>query len=446
MVELSFWNLPLTPIYFLIILFIGYRIKSKNIEKNSIYKYYLSGLFVKLLGAFLFCMVYSFYYNGGDTGGYFHNSICLINLFGKNTSVAFSILMNNLSMTNHSYFDLKTGMPHWYMFRDESTYSVSRFTVPFAIMGAKTFVPTSLLVSAFSYIGVWKLFKLFTEIYPKYTKQFAYTILFMPSFVFWGSGIMKDTYIICATSWFTYSFYKTFISRDKVIINFVLVVLNFWIIMIIKPYVISALLLAVVFWLNSAYLNKIKNAFIKAIAFPFIIILITGGSAYVFANISTLLGDYGSFDKAVERAQITQQDLLREDQYGSNSYNLGNIDASVSGLLKKAPLAIFTAIYRPSLIEMSSISVIFSVIENTFLLLFTIYILFKIKLVKLASVIRMNPLIQYSFIFSLVLAFGVGIATANFGAMVRYKIPLIPFYFSSLYLIYTISQESREEA
>jgi len=41
------------------------------------------------------------------------------------------------------------------------------------------------------------------------------------------------------------------------------------------------------------------------------------------------------------------------------------------------------------------------------------------------------------------LAFGVGIATANFGALVRYKIPLVPFYFSALFLIYQISEKEK---
>ena len=35
------------------------------------------------------------------------------------------------------------------------------------------------------------------------------------------------------------------------------------------------------------------------------------------------MGDYGNIDQAVEKAKIIQQDLLREEQYGGNNYNLG---------------------------------------------------------------------------------------------------------------------------
>jgi len=414
---------------------------NRMIKKDQVYEYFTRGLLVKLIGSFVFCMVYSFYYDGGDTGGYFHSARCVANLFSKDFSVAFSILTNHLTMENHHYFDFTTGMPHWYMYKDETTFATARFTIPFTFLGAKTFIPTSLLVATVSYMGIWKLFKLFTGLYPKYTKLLSYSILFIPSFVFWGSGIMKDTFIVGATCWATYNFHKIFIQRDQLLWNSIMFFANFWVIITLKPYVASALLVGMLFWINSAYLNKIKNQLLRYITLPFILILVFGTGIYVFQNISSLLGDYGDFESAIEKAQVTQQDLLREEQYGSNSYNLGEIDQSIFGLLKKAPMAIFTAIYRPSVIEVGSVSVLISVIENTFLLLVSIYILLKTKLKRLSSIIRSNPLIIYSLTFSLVLAFGVGIASANFGAMVRYKIPLIPFFFSALFLIYKLSRE-----
>lgn len=443
MQELSAWNLVLAPTYFLIIIFIARFYSKKKAEKEPVYNYFIKGLLAKLIGCFFFCIVYSFYYEGGDTGAYFENSRCVANLFSKNFSVAFSIFTNHLTMENHHYFDQVTGMPHWYMYKDETTFATARFTIPFTFLGLKTFIPTSFLVATVSYIGIWKLFKLFVELYPKYTKLLSYSILFIPSFVFWGSGIMKDTFIVGATCWATYNFHKIFIKRDKLFTNALLFFLNFWVIITLKPYVVSALLVGMLFWLNSAYLNKIKNQFLRYMTLPFILVIVFGTGLYVFKNISSLLGDYGDFESAIERAQVTQQDLLREEQYGSNNYNLGKIDQSVSGLLKKAPMAIFTAIYRPSVIEIGSVSVLMSVIENTFLLLVSVYILLKTKTRRLFNIIRSNPLILYSMTFSLVLAFGVGIASANFGAMVRYKIPLIPFFFSALFLIYKLSREEK---
>jgi hypothetical protein len=38
-------------------------------------------------------------------------------------------------------------------------------------------------------------------------------------------------------------------------------------------------------------------------------------------------------------------------------------------------------------------------------------------------------------VFVLILAFGVGTNSGNFGTLVRYKIPLIPFFLSSLFIM-----------
>jgi hypothetical protein len=43
---------------------------------------------------------------------------------------------------------------------------------------------------------------------------------------------------------------------------------------------------------------------------------------------------------------------------------------------------------------------------------------------------------MYCFLFSLVFALFVGASTLNFGTLVRYKIPCLPFYAISLFLIY----------
>jgi len=43
-----------------------------------------------------------------------------------------------------------------------------------------------------------------------------------------------------------------------------------------------------------------------------------------------------------------------------------------------------------------------------------------------------NHLLFFSFSFSLFFAFSIGLTTSNFGALVRYKIPAIPFFVASL--------------
>lgn len=430
-------------VYLGIIYAIAYGIKSQQQRNGLDSQYFISGLTAKLIGVTAFCLVYAFYYGGGDTMNYHLGSVALVNLMTEDFDSFYSILFENELEQNWFAFNQDTGYPAHYMWKDSNTFTVSRYSTIFCLLGAKSFFVTSLLTASFSYIGMWKLYRLFTFNYPNTKKALGICILFMPSLLFWGSGIMKDSYVLGATCWFSYNFYHVFIKRKKILINALLVIFNISIIMALKPYVILSILPGALLWLNNAYLKQVSSSFVKVMVMPILGVIILGGGFLLYNNISGLMGDYGNIDQAVEKAKIIQQDLLREEQYGGNNYDLGEIDGTVSGMYSIAPVAIFTALYRPLFFEIGSPMMIISAFENTILLLLTLILIFKTNPRKMIRIIIGQPLILYSIFFSLLLAFGVGMASTNFGALSRYKIPFIPYYFSAIYLIYYLNQQKK---
>lgn len=426
----------LSIFHIIIILFIGWLIKKKYQKEFPEYKYFLTGLSFKLLGVICFMFIYVFYYGGGDTFNYFKGSSAIAGLLLENPSYGLQELFGfGFGGKYYGWFNENTGYPPLYMWRDSHTFAVCRYSVPFVILGFRTFFASSILMATFSYIGLWKLYRLFNILYPGYSRGFARLILFLPSLIFWGSGIMKDSYMICATCWTTYNFYMVFIARKKVISNVLLLIFNFLLIINIKSYIILSLIPGMVLWLYSLNINKIKNSVARGLVGPFFLLVFLSSGAYFLGSISELMGVYGNVDSAIEQAQTIQQDLLRENQYGRNSYNIGEIENSVSGLLTIAPIAIFTALFRPLLWEVGSATMIISALENTMFLLFCIYFLINSNPFIFFRTLKLNPFLIYCISFSLIFAFGVGIAGTNFGALVRYKIPLIPFFFSSLFLV-----------
>ena len=121
------------------------------------------------------------------------------------------------------------------------------------------------------------------------------------------------------------------------------------------------------------------------------------------------------------------------------------IDGSVIGLITVAPVAIFTALFRPLFWEIGSPTMVLSVIENTFLIIFQVIILSRISPLKIIKIFWTEPFLLYCFIFSIFFAFGVGIAGTNFGALVRYKTPLVPFFFCMMYVLYEKSKSKIPE-
>jgi hypothetical protein len=104
-------------------------------------------------------------------------------------------------------------------------------------------------------------------------------------------------------------------------------------------------------------------------------------------------------------------------------------------MLGKAHLAIAATLFRPYLWDARNPVMLISALENTYILLLTIFLLVRLKFFGFFSLIGENPLLLFAVLFALFFAFSVGIATSNFGSLVRLKIPCIPFYVSSLFVL-----------
>ena len=432
----SIEDLILVPLYLFVIIGLARLIKSNNINQHPEYKYFVKGIWFKLIGVSAFISIYLFYYGGGDTITYFKGARALGNLIMQDFSKGFAVLFNTNSYENSlSSFNSKTGIPPWHYFANKNTFLICRLSAPLYILGSKSFLITSFLTSLFSYIGIWKFYRLLNILYPGHSKIFAYLVLFMPSLIFWGGGVMKDSYMLGATCWITYSFFHVLISRKKTFWNVCFLVLNIVMILNCKPYVLISLIPGFVIWVNYNSLKNIKNSLVRVLVFPAIVLVFSGSGILLFNSLSGSMGVYGSLEGAIKKAQITQDDLLREWHYGANNYKLDRIDGSISGLLRSAPLATFTALFRPLPWEIGSPTMVVSAVENTLLLFFVLYSLFRIGPFRFFKITFNDPFLVYCLVFSLIFAFGVGIAGTNFGALVRYKIPLMPFFFSFIYIV-----------
>ena len=123
---------------------------------------------------------------------------------------------------------------------------------------------------------------------------------------------MKDSFVLGASCWVTYNFYKIFVSKDKILINILFLILIFSILINIKSYVAISLLPWFLFLLYINYLKDIKSQIIKIAIAPELIIIF-GVITISFINNLEIIGleQYKNMDKTIEQAQVIQQDLLR---------------------------------------------------------------------------------------------------------------------------------------
>lgn len=430
------------PIAFMIIVIMARVRKYKMIKTNPEYKYYTKGLYVKLLGGLSLCLIYSLYYGGGDTVNYFSDGVCMMRLLFEDPTGFFVVMRDGLDISNYFYFNEDTGYPIY--FRDAQTFFVVRIASVFVVLGAGSFIVTTLLFAYASYSGIWRLYQLFIMEFPELKKQMAIAILFIPSVFFWGSGIMKDTITLSAIGYYSYSFYMLFIRREKITSSIFSIVISAYLILMIKPYIIFALLPGSLIWFVNRQLGTIQNSVIKFLMGPFMFTVALGGGYLLLLNMGNLLGLY-SVDKVLERAVITYKDL-KSDYYGGNTFDIGEFDATVPSMLSKAPAAINVALFRPYLWESRNIVMILSGVEGLILLFLTIRMIIKLRIIGIFPMLVKNHLLTFSLIFSLFFAFSVGISTSNFGSLVRYRIPALPFFVACLFIMqYFFELRDREE-
>jgi len=433
---LTVWDLILTPICLLVIYLISNNIKNRNIRFNPIYKYYLPGLFAKIFGGIAVCLIYVYYYNGGDTISYYRGGIAMVNLLFYNPDHFLSIMLGNVGDESRSFFNNFTGWPPYYMWKDPKTFFVIRFLCLIILVTFKSYIPATILLAWLSYTGIWKLYTLFCEQFPQLAKQLAISILYMPSVVFWGSGMLKDTITLSAACWFTYAIYYLLIKKEKMAFHLLCLLVSSYLLIAIKPYIFIALMPGALIWISHERIQKIKNVVLRIMTIPFILIISGSLITLIFSQVGGELGKYSNLDEVFEKAAINQEDLTRAGQYGDNYFDIGTLDPSVGGMLSKAPIAITATLYRPFLWEARNPVMLISALENTFILGLSFLLLFRIGIFKIIRYVLETPILLFSLMFSIIFAFSIGLSTPNFGALVRYKIPAIPFFLSSLFILY----------
>lgn len=426
---LSLRDLLLTPVFLLIIYAIAYGIRPKLTNKLT-KKYFIPGLTLKLVGGIALGLVYEFVYGGGDTARYFHESKVITRAFYRSPDIGIKLLLS------HGEVDPAT-LPYasqmgWYWASTE--FFIVKISGFFGIFCNSTYTVIALLFAFTSFLGMWAMFVTFIKIYPSLHKQFAIAVFYLPSVFFWGSGLMKDSITIGASGILFFGFYKAFIDKKSIISSLIITFIAAYVIAAIKLYILLAFLPPASFWIFTENNHRIKSAALRNILKPLFfgvgIFVAIFGALYLSEG-----SDRYDIDQIGERTKANAEYLTSSFVSTGSAYNIGTFDGSLGSMFKVAPQAIVVALYRPFLWEVRNPAMLLSALEATFFIVFTLKFFFKVGLLKTIKFISSKPILIFCMVYSLILAFAVGTNSGNFGTLVRYKIPLMPFYLAALFIM-----------
>lgn len=405
-------------------------------KQNPLYRFFFWAVTMKVVSSVIFCLIYIYYYQGGDTVSYYETARSLVNLSMKNLTACAEVMTSKPSLSGYMTFDQQTGYPWPYMYYDSQTFFVAKLIVPIEMIAFKSYLVTSVLLSYVSFFGAWKFFLMLCRYFPAIEKRIAIAILFVPSVLFWGSGILKDTITFSAVCWFIVSMEAAFIAPKKSRLALIGVIVTLYILLAIKPYILYSLLPGAIIWIGSVKMKDIKSKFIRIAFMPLVLALSIGGG---FAALSLLGNSMGKFaiNKMLETASVTQKDL-KQDYYQGSSFDIGDFDPTVSGMIAKVPAAMAVGLFRPYVWEARNLVMVASGLENLCYLLMVAYLLWKIILSpkRFFKVLSDYPILSFLLCYTLFFAVMVGLSTSNFGALVRFKIPFMSCYIALLLILH----------
>ncbi len=433
-------DLIVTPVVLMLVFFVAYLIRPHVTDAIN-RKYFFPALAVKIIGAIALGVIYQFYYSGGDTYNYHtHGSRHIWEAFVDSPGAGLDMMFSD-GKHDGSFYKYSSQIP---FFTDPAAFFIIRLAAFFDLFTFSTYSATAICFAVLSFIGMWMFFLTFYRKYPELHRQIALAAFFIPSVFFWGSGLLKDTLMMACLGVVTYEIDQLFFRKKISIIHIALLVVSLWCIFSVKKFILQAFLPSALIWIYLGNLKQIPSLVVRILIFP---ILLAAGIFSAYYSV-TKVGE-GDRRYAVENiaktAKITAYDIrFQTGRDAGSGYTLGELDGTFGSMLKLAPQAINVSLFRPYLWEVNNPLMFLSALESLTFLVLALRLVLKYRLSLLRSF--NNPNISFSLVFSLIYAFAVGVSAFNFGTLVRYKIPLMPFFALAIILmIYENKPKNVEE-
>lgn len=397
----------------------------------SFKKYALPAFFIHVAGCLFYALVYQYFYGEGDTFGYYTGVHEIWEAFLKNPKLAFELILVNRE--NYSG-TLKEIAPYCsYTGFAEASSAVVRIAGFTGLFCFGSYLPIALVFGTFSFWGTWLIFITINRYFPHLYKYTALACLFIPSVIIWSSGVSKEAPCMFALGLCFYSFDKL-LNRISLFKHTVYIIVGATILLAIKDYIFYTFALAAFIWGFYLFLNNFKNYFVRILIKFFTVIIILGFISY-FIVMPHNYFQQNLIENINKGENLQELMTLINEASGGSGYTLPPLNLNPIGIVSSLFLSLNVSLFRPYLWECKNPLMLMSFGESFFTLLLVISVLFKTGIFGIIQYCNKHSLLFFMLIFSLVMAPIVGFISFNFGTLVRYKIPFLPFFFSFLVIL-----------
>jgi hypothetical protein len=272
----------------------------------------------------------------------------------------------------------------------------------------------TLFINFLSFTGLVALYKTINRqlTLPAFALFFA--VFLIPSTLLWGSGILKEGFLLFSLGIFTLTFFNWLAKTN--LRNSGYLIIGTALLAIIKPYVLLSLI-PVVAAASAIRFLKIKPiiAYLGVISIDFFGVV--------------LLKQFHLFDlfDLLQQKQTAFYNVAMMSESGS-VVSVSSIQTPLEALFA-IPEVLVNVLFRPFITEVNSIFYLLAAAENLMLLILIVTMLLFFK----KPTINQLNFLFFGLFFTLILGTLIGWTTPILGAVVRYKVPFLPFLFALIF-------------
>ena len=460
-----------------------------GISKNSLSFFFL----VKVFFGVALWWIYTYYYTERATADiykYFDDSKVMYDALWVHPSDYIRMLFG--FGNDNPYFDrvYYTHMNHWYhefgntIYNDNHT--IIRFNAFVRIFSFGHYNVHSVFMCFISFIGLTAIYKTFEKQMPDKKRPLALAVFLVPSVLLWSSGVLKEGFLFFGLGLLLYHFHHC-VFRQLNLKSFAWIVLALFLLMIAKFYVLACLGPGMMAWVvirkRTNYITVIFSSllvllFILALNLHFVLpkydVLkqlawkqsdfiaqskggtylvdkLSGDTLFVDASESKKIGwikndslaflpgglKYHTWKKRilsdplfVESGLIDTCFFLKKYEAANSRITIAPLEPRLMSLFKNTPAAFLNSLLRPYPFESRSPMILFPAIENMLILVFCLICLFFGNFKKTDL-----KLFYFCAIFVFLLYVLTGLTTPVTGAIVRYRVPAVPFLLITFLLL-----------
>lgn len=383
-------------------------------------------LTVKFLFGFGIYYVYTYYYPDRKTADifkYFDDAKYLYEKVYKNSPLQFWKIIFGIQNETNEIHALLVKTNYWFkpftsnIFNDNRT--VIRFNAVIYLFSFGYYHIHTLILCMLSFIGLTGIFRVYHEKFSNRKTELIIACFLIPSVLFWGSGVLKESILLFGIGLFLFAFNQLLDAKNK-ILNLTIVLVTLGLLAITKTYVLILFIPSIFSWILTYYIRTKKVG----------VIFLTINTALILFGFNA--GKINPRLDFIADLKYKQKDFINVAHYtkAGSTIHVKALNNSTWSFVKTMPEAFINGLFRPTIFEIKNLFFAFSALENLcILVLFILMILFFKKPTKIQL-----PYIYFGIYFSILLAILIGWTVPVLGAIVRYKIPFLPFSFSILLL------------